>query len=85
MSVKAICSENYKWQGVARNDNGILKYLAQFNNSADCVSEENRFCFSSDLSVLVIVNLLTISPFNIRGQVAHDIPGHNQSFLQSEV
>ena len=64
---------------------GILKYLAQINNSEDCVSEENRFRFSGDLSVFVIVNLLTISSFNIRGQFAYDIPGHNQSFLQSEV
>ena len=57
----------------------ILEYLAESNNSADCVSEENRFRFIDDLSVLEIVNILTvgISSFNIRGQVPSDIPGHN--------
>ena len=55
---------------------GILEYLAQSNNSADCVSEEDRFRFIDDLSVLEIVNLLTvgISSFNIRGQIPSDIP-----------
>ena len=59
---------------------GILEYLAQSNNSADCVSEEDRYKFIDDLSILEIVNLLTIgiSSFNIRGQVPTDIPGHNQ-------
>ena len=59
---------------------GILEYLAQSNNSADCVSEGDRYKFIDDLSILEIVNLLTIgiSSFNIRGQVPTDIPGHNQ-------
>ena len=59
---------------------GILEYLSQSNNSADCVTVEDRFKFVDDLSVLEIVNLLTIglSSFNIRGQVPSDIPHHNQ-------
>ena len=59
---------------------GILEYLAQSNNSADCVSEEDRFKFIDDLSVLEIINLITIglSSFNIKGQVPSDIPSHNQ-------
>ena len=59
---------------------GILEYLAQSNNSADCVSLEDRFKFVDDLSVLEIVNLLTIgiSSFNIKGQVPSDIPQDNQ-------
>ena len=59
---------------------GILEYLSQSNNSADCVTVEDRFKFVDDLSVLEIVNLLTIglSSFNIRGQVPSDIPQHNQ-------
>ena len=64
---------------------GILEYLAQSNNSADCVSEEDRYKFIDDLSILEIVNLLTIgiSSFNIRGQVPTDIPGHNEYMYSS--
>ena len=39
---------------------GILEYLSQSNNCADIVSEEDRFRFVDDLSVLEIVNLLTV-------------------------
>ena len=39
---------------------GILEYLSQSNGSADCVSEENRFKFIDDLTILEIVNLLTV-------------------------
>ena len=59
---------------------GILEYLSQSNNSADCVNEQDRFKFVDDLTVLEIVNLLTIglSSFNIKQQVPTDIPIHNQ-------
>ena len=39
---------------------GLLEYLSQSNNSADAVSESDRFKFIDDLSILEIVNLLTI-------------------------
>ena len=41
---------------------------------------EDRFKFVDDLSVLEIVNLLTIglSSFNVKAQVPTDIPQHNQ-------
>ena len=59
---------------------GILEYLSQSNDSADCVNVRDRFKFVDDLTVLEVVNLLTvgISSFNIRGQVPSDIPEHNQ-------
>ena len=59
---------------------GLLEYLSQSNNSADCVSESDRFKFIDDLSVLEIVNLLTvgITSFNLKQQVPSDIPLHNQ-------
>ena len=59
---------------------GLLEYLAQSNNNADCVSESDRFKFLDDLSVLEIINLLTvgITSFNLKCQVASDIPTHNQ-------
>ena len=63
---------------------GILEYLSQSNNNADCVNEEDRFKFIDDLSILEIVNLITIglSSFNVKAQVPTDIPEHNQ-FISS--
>ena len=59
---------------------GLLEYLSQSNNSADCVNEGDRFRFIDDLSVLEIVNLLTvgITSFNLKQQVPNDLPVHNQ-------
>ena len=59
---------------------GIIEYLSQSNNSADCVSEEDRFKFVDDLTILEIINLLTIgiSSFNLKQEVPNDIPTHNQ-------
>ena len=54
--------------------------MSQSNNNADCVSESDRFKFIDDLTVLEIVNLLTvgITSFNLKQQVPSDIPVHNQ-------
>jgi hypothetical protein len=59
---------------------GILEYLSQSNNSSDCVEVADRFKFIDDLSILEIVNLLSIgiSSFNVKQQVPNDIPEHNQ-------
>ena len=59
---------------------GILEYLSQSNNSTDCVSEVDRFKFVDDLTILEIVNLITIglSSVNLKQQIPNDIPGHNQ-------
>ena len=59
---------------------GILEYLAQSNASADCVHESDRFKFIDDLTILEIINLMTvgISSFNIKQQVPNDIPLHGQ-------
>ena len=64
---------------------GILEYLAQSNNSADYVDEVDRFKFIDDLTILEVVNLLTVglSSFNIKQQVPVDIPLHNQ-YIPSE-
>ena len=50
---------------------GILEYLSQSNNNADCVSSQDRFKFIDDLTILEIINLLTIgiSCFNVKNQV----------------
>ena len=50
---------------------GLLEYLSQSNHSADCVDVLDRFKFVDDLTILEVVNLLTvgITSFNIRLQV----------------
>ena len=64
---------------------GLLEYLSQSNNSADCVGLQDRFKFIDDLTILEIVNLLTvgITSYNIKQQVPSDIPQHNQ-FIPAE-
>jgi hypothetical protein len=59
---------------------GLLEYLSQSNSSADCVDLEDRFKFVDDLSILEIVNLLTvgITSYNLKHTVPSDIPCHNQ-------
>ena len=59
---------------------GILEYLSQSNNNADCVNEEDRFKFIDDLTVLEIVNLLMvgISSYNIKNHVPSDVLENNQ-------
>ena len=64
----------------ARATIGLLEYLAQSNNSADIVSESERFKFLDDLSILEIVNLLSVglTSFNLKMQVPNDVASHNQ-------
>jgi hypothetical protein len=59
---------------------GLLEYLSQSNNSSDIVNERERFKFLDDLSILEIVNLLTVglTSFNLKVQVPSDIAAHNQ-------
>ena len=59
--------------------------MSQSNDSADCVGVVDRFKFVDDLSILEIVNLLTvgITSFNLKQQVPTDIPLHNQ-FIPAE-
>ena len=64
---------------------GLLEYLSQSNNSADCLGLQDRFKFIDDLTILEIVILLTvgITSYNIKQQVPSDIPQHNQ-FIPAE-
>ena len=64
---------------------GLLEYLSQSNDNADCVDLKNRFKFVDDLSILEVVNLLTVglTSFNLKNQVPSDIPLHNQ-FIPGE-
>ena len=62
---------------------GILEYLAQSNDNSNCVDVQDRFKFIDDLTILEIVNILTIgiSSYNIKSHIASDIPEHGQ-FIQ---
>ena len=65
---------------------GILEYLSQSNNCADIVSEEDRFRFVDDLSVLEIVNLLTVglTSYNLKQNIPNDIPLHVTIYTSRE-
>ena len=64
---------------------GIWEYLANSNDNADCVNEEDRFKFVDDLSFLEIIYLINVglSTYNVHREVPSDIPTHNQ-FIVSE-
>ena len=59
---------------------GILEYLSQSNDCADLVRLEDRFRFVDDLTVLEIVNLLTVglTSYNIKSHIPSDLHIHNQ-------
>ena len=59
---------------------GLLEYLSQSNNSADCVNVEDRFKFVDDLTILEIVNLLTVglTSYNLKDHIPSDLPTHGQ-------
>ena len=85
-----------KWNGLTsseRNLNGggpqgatfgLWEYLAQSNNSADCVQQNYRFKVD-DLTILEKVNLLLVglASYNSHSHVPSDIPVHNQ-FIPAE-
>ena len=65
---------------------GILEYLSQTNNNTDFVSEENRFKFIDDLSVLEMINLISvgISSYNCKLQVPSDLNSEHNQYVPPE-
>ena len=59
---------------------GILGYLSQSNNNADCVPEEDRFKYMDDLTILEIISpsSIGIATHNLKTNVPSNIPLHNQ-------
>ena len=60
---------------------GILEYLSQTNDNVNFIPEEDRFKFIDDLSLLEIINLISLglSSYNCRLHVPSDINiEHNQ-------
>ena len=64
---------------------GILEYLSQSNNSADCVPEADRAKFMDDLTILEVIVLANVglASYNIRANIPTNIATHNQ-FIPSE-
>jgi hypothetical protein len=58
---------------------GILEYLAQSNDNANNVREDDRFKFVDDLTILEVINLLSIeiTSYDFKAHVPNDIPVHN--------
>ena len=59
---------------------GILEYLSQTNDNVGFLSEDLKFKFIDDLSILEIINLASqgISSYNTKHHVPSDIADHNQ-------
>ena len=57
---------------------GILEYLAQSNGNTDYVSNEKKFKFIDDLSILEMINILSIgiASYNYKLHVPSDIPAN---------
>ena len=80
-------SQVVKWQGETSSPRqvpgggpqgayfGILEYLAQSNENANCVEQESRFKFVDDLTILEKITLLLVgmTSFNMKAQVPSDI------------
>ena len=66
---------------------GNWEFLSQTNNNADSVPQEDRFKYVDDLSILEVVNLLSVglSSHNFKSQVASDIPLHGQFINKSDL
>ena len=64
---------------------GILEYLAQANFNTDYLTIDEKFKFVDDLSILEIINLLTIglSTYNMKAHVASDIQS-DSTFITPE-
>ena len=64
---------------------GLIEYDFQSNDNTDFLSQEDKFKFVDDLTMLEILNLISvgISSYNFRQHVASDI-GINQQFIPSE-
>ena len=67
---------------------GILEYLSQTNHNTDFLDEEDKFKFIDDLSILEIINLISLglASHNFKFQVASDINvEHNQYLPESNI
>ena len=80
-----------RWHGVTSSERtlsgsglqgstlGLLEYLSQSNDNTEGIPPELKYKWLDDLSVLEVVNLLTIGilSYNLRAHIPSDIPAHN--------
>ena len=66
---------------------GILEFLSQTNNNADCIPVEDRFKYIDDLTTIEVINLITVglSSLNIKYEVPSDLPVHGQFIDSSQL
>ena len=78
---------NMPGSGAMGSTIGNYEFESQTNQNADCVPEEDRYKFVDDLSILEIVNLISIglSSHNTRRQVPNDVPTHGQIIPNSHL
>ena len=78
-----------KWKGALPGGGpqggtlGIEEYLSQSNGNTDFLEEDEKFKFIDDLSILEILNLIsiTLTNYNYQNQVASDI-GIEHKYLE---
>ena len=87
MKWKGTCSDTKDSHGGGPQGGfvGIIEYLSQSNDNSDNIDPEEKFKFVDDLTVLEIVNLLSIgmSNFNVRYTAPSDVPNNN-GYIASE-
>ena len=85
MSVKlnGVCSETFQMPGGGPQGTllGVLEYLTQSNNNADCIDQSLRFKYVDDLTILELISLnlssTGLASYNYKLQVPSDIgAGH---------
>ena len=59
---------------------GVLGYLSQSNDNADCVPLEDRYKFMDDLSLLetALLTNVGLATYNVKQHVPSNLPSHNQ-------
>ena len=51
---------NLPWVGPQGATLGLLEYLSQYNDNCDFVEPNSRFKWLDDLTILEVINLLTV-------------------------
>ena len=66
--------------GAQGGELGQLEYLSQSNTNADFLTNDEKFKFIDDLSILEVINLVMsgISSYNFKNHIASDIGTHGQ-------
>ena len=70
--------------GLQRATIGILEYLSQSNNNTDFIDIQDKFKFVDDLTVLEIVNLISVglTSYNTNNHIPSDISTDNHFILK---